>query len=86
MGCAVAPGIRPRRVACSITAKTYSARAQRTLVLAVLSGALLGLLATGDGARTTAALHLQLDLLVRRRGGPRPVLAPGGRGEGMAVG
>lgn len=42
---------------------TEAARAQRTLVLAVLRGALLDLLATGDGARTTAALHLQLDLL-----------------------
>ncbi|MGW3563891.1 TetR/AcrR family transcriptional regulator [Streptomyces sp. NPDC000941] len=40
-----------------------AARAQRTLVLAVLRGALLDLLATGDSARTTAALHLQLDLL-----------------------
>ncbi|UGQ11519.1 TetR/AcrR family transcriptional regulator [Yinghuangia sp. ASG 101] len=38
-------------------------RTQRTLVLAVLRGALLDLLATGDTARTTAALHLQLDAL-----------------------
>ncbi|MFD8864342.1 hypothetical protein ACFV1F_08135 [Streptomyces sp. NPDC059590] len=42
---------------------TEAARAQRTLVLAVLRGALLDLLATGDSARATAALHLQLDLL-----------------------
>lgn len=42
---------------------TEAARTQRTLILAVLRGALLDLLATGDHARTTAALHLQLDLL-----------------------
>ena len=39
---------------------TEAALAQRTLVLAVLRGALLDLLATGDVARTTAAVHLQL--------------------------
>jgi AcrR family transcriptional regulator len=39
---------------------TEAARAQRTLVLAVLRGALLDLLATGDTARTTAAVHLHL--------------------------
>jgi len=39
---------------------TQAALAQRTLVLAVLRGALLDLLATGDAARTTAAVHLQL--------------------------
>ncbi|WP_351237354.1 TetR/AcrR family transcriptional regulator [Streptomyces sp. NPDC002133] len=39
---------------------TEAALAQRTLVLAVLRGALLDLLATGDAARTTAAVHLQL--------------------------
>ncbi|MFE4453048.1 TetR/AcrR family transcriptional regulator [Streptomyces sp. NPDC056796] len=42
---------------------TPAAHAQRTLVLAVLRGALLDLLATGDTARTTAALDLQLTLL-----------------------
>ncbi|MEU8620455.1 TetR/AcrR family transcriptional regulator [Streptomyces sp. NPDC048623] len=39
---------------------TEAALAQRTLVLAVLRGALLDLLATGDTARATAAVHLQL--------------------------
>jgi len=39
---------------------TKAVLAQRTLVLAVLRGALLDLLATGDVARTTAAVHLQL--------------------------
>ncbi|MEU1518382.1 TetR/AcrR family transcriptional regulator [Streptomyces sp. NPDC005811] len=42
---------------------TEAALAQRTLVLAVLRGALLDLLATGDTARTTAAVHLQLAAL-----------------------
>jgi len=37
--------------------------AQRTLVLAVLRGALLDLLATGNLARTTAAVREQLDAL-----------------------
>ncbi|MFD8913180.1 TetR family transcriptional regulator [Streptomyces sp. NPDC059575] len=37
-----------------------AARAERTLVLAVLRGALLDLLATGDTARVTAAAHSQL--------------------------
>jgi AcrR family transcriptional regulator len=36
---------------------TSAGLAQRTLVLAVLRGALLDLLATGDVARTTAAVH-----------------------------
>jgi AcrR family transcriptional regulator len=36
------------------------AATERTLVLAVLRGALLDLLATGDLARTTAAVHRQL--------------------------
>ncbi|MEV7520486.1 TetR/AcrR family transcriptional regulator [Streptomyces sp. NPDC091371] len=40
---------------------TEAALAQRTLVLAVLRGALLDLLATGDTARTTAAVHRHLD-------------------------
>jgi len=39
---------------------TRSGLAQRTLVLAVLRGALLDLLATGDLDRTTAAVHAQL--------------------------
>ncbi|PWI15793.1 TetR family transcriptional regulator [Streptomyces sp. Act143] len=42
---------------------TKAAEAECTLVLAVLRGALLDLLATGDVARTTAAVNLQLDLL-----------------------
>lgn len=42
---------------------TETALAQRTLVLAVLRGALLDLLATGDTARTTAAVHLHLAAL-----------------------
>lgn len=37
-----------------------AARAERTAVLAVLRGALLDLLATGDRDRTTAAVHAQL--------------------------
>jgi len=39
---------------------TSSALAERTLVLAVLRGALLDLLATGDVERTTAAVQVQL--------------------------
>jgi AcrR family transcriptional regulator len=39
---------------------TTAGLAQRTLVLAGLRGALLDLLATGDLARTTAAVHLHL--------------------------
>jgi AcrR family transcriptional regulator len=41
---------------------TPAGLAERTLVLAVLRGALLDLLATGDVHRTTAALRLQLDV------------------------
>ncbi|GIE90322.1 transcriptional regulator, TetR family [Actinoplanes regularis] len=37
--------------------------ARRTLALAVLRGALLDLLATGDAERTTAAIHHQLAIL-----------------------
>jgi hypothetical protein len=37
--------------------------ARRTLVLGLLRGALLDLLATGDRARTTRAVHAGLDLL-----------------------
>jgi AcrR family transcriptional regulator len=40
--------------------------AERTLVLAVLRGALLDLLATGDVQRTTAAVNRQLELLRER--------------------
>ena len=39
---------------------TATGRAKRTLVLAVLRGALLDLLATGDVARTTSAAHVAL--------------------------
>ncbi|MDK0518237.1 TetR family transcriptional regulator [Streptomyces sp. ML-6] len=42
---------------------TEAGLAQRTLVLAVLRGALLDLLATGDATRTTAAVRLQLAAL-----------------------
>ncbi|MEP6817456.1 MAG: TetR/AcrR family transcriptional regulator [Marmoricola sp.] len=38
--------------------RTVRGRAQRTLALGVLRGALLDLLATGDVRRTTAAVHL----------------------------
>lgn len=44
---------------------TTDRRAERTLVLAVLRGALLDLLATGDLERTTAAVHQQLAHRVR---------------------
>jgi hypothetical protein len=37
--------------------------AERTLVLAVLRGALLDLLATGEAERVTAAVHRQLELM-----------------------
>lgn len=42
---------------------TEAALTQRTLVLAVLRGAMLDLLATGETARTTAAVHYQLAAL-----------------------
>lgn len=45
--------------------KSARGEAERTLVLAVLRGALLDLLATEDVARTTAAVHRQLDALRR---------------------
>jgi AcrR family transcriptional regulator len=41
---------------------TATGQAERTLVLAVLRGALLDLLATGDLERTTAAVHRQLSI------------------------
>jgi len=44
---------------------TLAGRAQRTLTLAVLRGALLDLLATGDLKRTTAAVKQHLDSLKR---------------------
>jgi AcrR family transcriptional regulator len=43
---------------------TARAEAHRTLVLSLLRGALLDLLATGDRARTTRAVHAGLELLV----------------------
>jgi AcrR family transcriptional regulator len=48
---------QPERERC-----TPVGEAERTLVLAVLRGALLDLLATGDVQRTTAAVHRQLGL------------------------
>jgi AcrR family transcriptional regulator len=42
---------------------TRAGRVRRTLALAVLRGALLDLLATGDVARTTAAVHEQVTYL-----------------------
>lgn len=50
---------------------TPAAQVERTIVLAVLRGALLDLLATGDYARTTAAVHQQLGAL-KVRGGRDP--------------
>ncbi|UYM07159.1 TetR/AcrR family transcriptional regulator [Solicola gregarius] len=43
--------------------ETAKGQAQRTLTLAVLRGALLDLLATGDDARTTAAVRTYLETL-----------------------
>jgi AcrR family transcriptional regulator len=43
--------------------RSKAGEAERTLVLALLRGALLDLLATGDRARTTAAVTAQLDAL-----------------------
>jgi AcrR family transcriptional regulator len=53
---------------------TPAAQAERTVVLAVLRGALLDLLATGDLARTGAAVHHQLTAL--RTGAPSRHLGP----------
>jgi hypothetical protein len=53
---------------------TAAGVAERTLVLAVLRGALLDLLATGDVERTSAAVQLQLATLRRSE--------PSGRGRG----
>jgi AcrR family transcriptional regulator len=44
-----------------------AAETERTRVLAVLRGALLDLLATGDSDRTTAAVHRELEALTYRR-------------------
>jgi AcrR family transcriptional regulator len=45
---------------------TRAGEAERTLVLAVLRGALLDLLATGDARRATAAVHRHLGLVSTR--------------------
>ena len=45
---------------------TSAGEAHRTLVLAVLRGALLDLLATGDVERTTAAVHQHIEAMNRR--------------------
>ena len=45
------------------TRRTFAGAAQRSAVLALLRGALLDLLATGDVKRTTAAVHQQLATL-----------------------
>jgi AcrR family transcriptional regulator len=52
-------------------------RARRTLVLAVLRGALLDLLATGDADRASAAVHQQLERIQPDAGGS-------GSGESVA--
>ncbi|HEX6236707.1 MAG TPA: TetR family transcriptional regulator [Acidimicrobiales bacterium] len=53
---------------------TPAGEAQRTAALAILRGAFLDLLATGDRARTTAAVHHQIGALTTgsrsRRGSP----------------
>ena len=46
-------------------AATRAGSAQRTLVLAVLRGAMLDLLATGDIERTTDALELAISSAIR---------------------
>jgi hypothetical protein len=43
--------------------RSAAGRAERTQVLAVLRGALLDLLATGDARRTTAAVTAYIDML-----------------------
>lgn len=48
---------------------TAAGEARRTLVLAVIRGAMLDLLATGDVERTTAAVHYQLAHLDDARSG-----------------
>jgi AcrR family transcriptional regulator len=61
---AVLADVQPRRAR-----NTAGAKAERTLVLAVLRGAMLDLLATGDVQRTTNAIEAHLILLRSR---PRP--------------
>jgi AcrR family transcriptional regulator len=58
---------------------TPGGRAERTLTLAVLRGALMDLLATGDVERTTAAVRLHLTAL-RPEGEKRIVRGPGAPG------
>ena len=50
---------------------TPAGQAQRTLALAVLRGALLDLLATGDTTRTTAAVHHHLQRIRADTNGPQ---------------
>jgi AcrR family transcriptional regulator len=49
---------------------TPAGRAERTLTLAVLRGALMDLIATGDAERTTAAVWRHLAVSVHRKGAP----------------
>ena len=49
--------------------ETSAGAARRTLALALLRGALLDLLATGDVERTTAAVYQHIDALTRTRSG-----------------
>jgi AcrR family transcriptional regulator len=49
---------------------TPEALARRTALLAVLRGALIDLLATGDEVRATAAVRLHLSVTAAPRGGP----------------
>jgi hypothetical protein len=53
--------------------RTRTGAAERTLVLAVLRGAVLDLLATGDVDRTTAAVTTYLRTVRRRSPGSRDV-------------
>jgi AcrR family transcriptional regulator len=50
---------------------TPEGQAHRTLALAVLRGALLDLLATGDSTRTTAAVHQHIQATRAETNGPR---------------
>lgn len=65
----VLAGVQPPKRRCSPTGET-----ERTLVLAVLRGAMLDLLATGDVQRTTAAVRHQLH---SRHDQPRRRAVPG---------
>lgn len=51
---------------------TPEGQAHRTLALAVLRGALLDLLATGDSTRTTAAVHQHIQATRAKTNGPQP--------------